>query len=276
MIVVTGATGNVGGEVTGALIAAGAPVRAVARAGREDAVPAGATPVIGDLNEPETLAPAVDGASGLFLLPGYPGIERLLELARDGGVRHVVLLSGASAGSGDQSNAITRYMIASERAVRESGLAWTILRPSMFATNSLEWVNALREGDVVTAPFADIRAAVIDPADIGAVAAHALTTDGHAGQTYRLTGPEALTPADRLAVLADLLGRDLTLRSRPNDEARVVMEAALPQEYVDAFFDFYVAGNLDESPVLPTVPDLLGRPARTFRDWATAHLDAFR
>jgi uncharacterized protein YbjT (DUF2867 family) len=194
---------------------------------------------------------------------------------RAAGVERVVLLSGTSAADGDLTNAISRYMIRSERAVRESGVPATILRPSGFMSNTLQWLPQLRAGDVVRAPFAQVPVAMIDPFDIAAVAALALTTAGHAGQVYRLSGPRALLPADRVAVLAGVLGRALRFEAQPDDEARSEMSAAMPPEYVDAFFSFYADGTLDESPVLPTVHELTGRPPRTFEQWARAHADAF-
>jgi uncharacterized protein YbjT (DUF2867 family) len=270
MYLVTGSTGNVGAELVRALTLAGAPVRALTRADPGTPAPAGVQLAVGDLNRPETLRDALAGVRGLFLLPGYQDMKGLLAEAASAGVERVVLLSGSSA-DGDQSNAIIRYMSASEAAVHGSGLAWSVLRPSAFMSNALAWVPQLRAGDLVRAPFAGARAATVDPADIAAVAALALLEPGHAGQTYRLTGPEALLPADRVAVLAEVLGRPLRFAGQPDDEARAEMSASMPAEYVEAFFSFYVEGTLDESPVLPTVAELTGRPARTFRQWAEAH-----
>lgn len=275
MIVVTGATGNVGGEVVKALLDLGQRVRALTRDGTGKGVPEAAEPVAGDLDRAETLAAALDGASGIFLLPGYRDMPGVLAAAERSGVQRVVLLSGGSAGDGDLTNAVSRYMIRSEEAVRGSGLAWTILRPSAFMSNAFRWLPQLRAGDLVRVPFAGVRTAVLDPADIGAVAATALTAQGHDGATYRLTGPQSLLPAEQVEILAGVLRRPLSFEAQPDDEARAEMSAAMPAEYVDAFFRFYVDGDLDESMVLPTVPDLLGRPARTFELWAGAHAEAF-
>lgn len=275
MILVTGAAGNVGGEVARALAGAGEQVRALTRDGSGPALPEGAEVVAGDLNKPESLRAALAGAQGLFLLPGYQNMPDTLAEARRAGVERVVLLSGGSAGDGDLTNAVSRYMIRSEEAVRASGLAWTILRPSAFMSNAFRWLPRLRDAGIVRVPFAGVRTAVIDPADIGAVAAVALTGDHHDGQTYRLTGPQALVPAEQVEVLARVLGRSLRFEAQPDDEARAEMSAAMPAEYVDAFFRFYADGELDESMVLPTVPDLAGRPARTFEQWARAHAAAF-
>ncbi|MDL4817896.1 NAD(P)H-binding protein [Actinomadura opuntiae] len=275
MILVTGATGNVGREAAAALAAAGEPVRALVRGGAPADALDGVEYVTGDLNKPETLAPALRDVRGLFLLPGYEGTADLLAEAGRAGVEHVVLLSGSSAESGDMSNAVSRYMIESETAVRESGLAWTIVRPSGFMSNTFEWIPQLKAGDVVRAPFAGVPIAVIDPADIGAVVAASLLRDGHRGRVHRVTGPEPLRPADRLRILGEVLGRDLRLESVPDDEARAEMLQNMPEKYVDAFFDFYVAGSLDESVVTTTVRDVTGRDTRTFAQWATAHAASF-
>jgi uncharacterized protein YbjT (DUF2867 family) len=276
MILVTGAAGNIGGELVRALAEAGQPVRALARSAPSDRFPSVVEVAAGDLNDPASLGPALDGARGVFLLPGYADMPGVLAAARRAGVRRVVQLSGMSAGSGDMTNAITAYMVMSEQAARESGLAWTIVRPAMFMSNALQWLPQLRAGDVVRAPFGHARAAVIDPADIAAVAARALTTPGHEGRVYEVSGPESLTAGERVAILGAALGRALRFEAQPDEEARAEMSATTPEKYVNAFFDFYAGGSLDESKVLPTVQDVTGRPARTFTQWATAHADSFR
>jgi uncharacterized protein YbjT (DUF2867 family) len=275
VILVTGATGNVGGELVRALLAAGEPVRALTRGTAPAALPAGAEQVAGDLDRPESLAEPLAGVGAVFVLPGYQDMPGVLAEAKRAGVERVVLLSGGSAGSGDESNAITRYMMRSEAAVRAAGVPWTILRPSAFMANALRWVPQLHAGDVVRLPFANVRVAVVDPFDIAAVAAEALRSDAHECRIYRVSGPESVLPADQVAVLADVLGRKLRFEAQPDDEARAEMTASMPAEYVDAFFEFYVDGSLDESAVLPTVREVTGREPRTFREWALAHADAF-
>jgi uncharacterized protein YbjT (DUF2867 family) len=187
-----------------------------------------------------------------------------------------VLLTSGAAAHGDLTNAVERGQIRSENAVRESGLEWTILRPSGFASNALRWLPQLREGDVVRAPFPAVRVASIDPYDIAAVAALALTTAGHVGQAYRLTGPQALLPAEHVAILARAIGRNLRFEGYTDAEARIALSAVMPDEYVDAMFQFFVEGTYDDSKVLPTVRELTGRDPRTFEQWAVAHADAFR
>jgi uncharacterized protein YbjT (DUF2867 family) len=276
MYLITGATGNVGTELVRALHGAGEPVAALVRfdppAG---ALPTGVEARRGDLTDPTTLREAWDGVESLFLLPGYDETPAILRDARAAGVTRLVLLSGGSAGTGDMTNAITAYMARSERAVRESGLSWTIVRPAAFMSNALRWRDKLRAGNVLRLPFAKVRTACIDPLDLAAVAMAALRDGSHSGQILTPTGPEALQPADQVAALAEALGRELIFEEQPDEDARVEMLQTMPPRYVDAFFDFYVAGSLDESRVTPVVEQVTGRPPRTFRAWAQAHASEF-
>jgi uncharacterized protein YbjT (DUF2867 family) len=277
MILVTGATGNVGDELVRALLAAGEPVRALIRREADQArLPEGAEGVVGDFSVPASFGPALAGVRAVHLLAGYPNLSGLLAAARAAGVERVTLQSGSSVQGGDMSNAVSRYHILSEQAIRESGLPWTFLQPDSFASNTLQWLAQLRAGDTIRAPFPNVRVAVIDPYDIAAVAAAALTTDAHEGRTYRLSGPESLLPADRVAILARVLGRDLRFEGQSDEEARADMSTSMPAEYVDAFMSFFADGTLDESEVLPTVEEVTGRPPRTFEQWARLHADALR
>jgi uncharacterized protein YbjT (DUF2867 family) len=276
MFFVTGATGNAGGAVVRALVGGGHEVRALVREGREASLPQGAEPVGGDLNDPRTFAGALAGVEGVFLLSGYERLSELLAELRRAGTERVVLLSSSAAPGGDTTNAVARYHIRSEEAVRESGLPWTFLQPNSFMTNTLQWIPQLRQGDVVRAPFADVAIATIDPADIGAVAARALTSNELDGRSLRLSGPEALQPADRVRILGSALGRELRFEAQSNEAARAEMSAAMPLEYVDAFFSFFVDGTVDETTVLPTVREVLGREPGSFEGWVAANADSFR
>lgn len=263
MIVVAGATGNVGSALVRALRDQGEEVRAVSRSG----------PVAADLNDPASMAPVLAGADAFFLLSGYA--PEVFSVARSAGVARVVLMSGSSAETGDRSNAVSRYMIDSEAALRSSGVAWTILRPRTFMTNALQWVEQVRAG-VVRAPWPNVAVTTVDPGDIAAVAAAALTDDGHSGREYAVTGPAALTPGERVQVLASVLGRRVRFEAQSDEEARAEMSAQMPAEYVDAFFGFFSEGKLDESVVLPTVAEVTGRAPKTFEAWARENANKFR
>lgn len=278
-VVVTGASGNVGGELVKLLSQDGHEIRAVTRKPASSELPDGAEEVVADLNDPASLRRAWAGADALFLLPGYPAAPELLADAGRAGVARMVLLSGSSAGDAASPNAITRYMSQAEDAVRAAGLRFTILRPAGFMSNAREWAAQLRAGDVVEGPFADVPVAVIDPQDIARVAMTVLA-DGqhderHSGRVYRLSGPEALLPADRVRILAGVLGRPLRFAAQSNEAAYAELTARMPAQYVEAFFDFYVRGSLDDSVIYPAVAEITGQPPRTFRQWALAHAAEF-
>jgi uncharacterized protein YbjT (DUF2867 family) len=276
VILVFGATGNVGGAVVRELAVAGSEVRAVVRQPERASLPAGVEAVAGDLADVATLRPSLAGVDAAFLMSGYDGIDDLVPEMTAAGVERVVLLSSSAAGNGDLSNAVARYHIMSEQVVRDAGGAWTFLQPNSFMTNTFQWIPQLRTGDLVRAPFANVAVATIDPADVAAVAARALVSADLEGRSLRLSGPEALRPADRVRILATALGRDLQFEAVPNDAARKEMTESMPVEYVDAFFSFFVNGTIDETTVQPTVHEVLGREARSFADWVATHQERFR
>lgn len=275
MILVTGATGNAGGAVVRALVDAGERVRALVR-DRRSSLPAGVEAVRGDLGRPETLEPHLGGVTAAFLLSGYDGLAETLANMRRAGVQRVVLLSSSAAPGGDLTNAIARYHILSERAVAESGLRWTFLQPNSLTSNTLRWLPQLRRGDVIGDAFGEVAVAMIDPEDLAAVALQALTSDGLEGRSLRLSGPEAIHPADRVRILGAALDRDLRFDAWSNERARQEMSASMPPEYADAFFSFFVDGTVDETTVLPTVRDVLGREPHSFEHWVATHAHRFR
>jgi uncharacterized protein YbjT (DUF2867 family) len=271
MILVTGATGNVGGEVVRRLAADGAPVRALAR--RPDAVslPDRVEVVAGDLSRPETLDDALAGVEALFLLGGFDTMADVLERASRAQVRRVVLLTSRCVIGGRPDNAVTGMWMESEAVFDRSGLPGTVLRPSGFQSNVLRWSDQLRAGDVVRAPWADVPIAAIDPADIAAVAAAALRSDDYEGQALTLSGPEALSARQQLAVVADVLDRPLRFEPQPETDARKEMAGAMPEPFVDAQFRFFSGGEYDDSAVVDTVERVTGHPAGTLHAWAEAH-----
>ena len=154
-------------------------VRALVRPGSDAPVPAGAERAEADLSDRASLRATFEGADAAFLLAGFADMPGVLADLAGAGARHVVLLSTGAVVGGDLDNAVVRYNVVSEAAVRDCGLAWTVLRPSGFMANTLQWVPRLRDGDQVLEPFADVPVSVIDPADIAAVAALTLTTGGN-------------------------------------------------------------------------------------------------
>ena len=274
-ILVLGATGNVGRQVSALAAGSDHEVRAVAR-NRPGSLPAGVHFVRGDLGDASSYAAALEGVDALFSLPGYGGLAGTLTAARAAGVRRVVLLSSSSAPTGRTDNAVARYMIESERTVRDSGIAWTLLRPNAFMSNALRWLPQLADGDVVREGFGDVPLSVVHPGDIAAVAVDALVDDRHAGRAYRLSGPETLSTAERVRQVGVAAGRDLSFVPLDDDEARATMLETTPPEYVDAFFQFYRGRLIDETTVQPTFEQVMGRPPTGFAVWAQENAELFR
>jgi uncharacterized protein YbjT (DUF2867 family) len=229
-----------------------------------------------DLNEPSTVVAALPGATAMFVMAGYPGLGGILDAARDAGVHRVVLLSALSATTGDTGNAIAKYHIESEEKVRNSGLPYALLRPPTFMTNTLQWAPAIRAGGAVRATFPDVATALIDPQDIAAVAAVALRETGADTHVHHLSGPQAMTPKDRVDVLSDVLGHPIAAEWLTDEQSAKELHEQMPADYAQAILQFFAAGTLDESPVRPTVEQLTGRPPATFRQWAKTNLKDFR
>ena len=276
MILVTGANGNVGKEVVEQLAAGSEPVRALLRDPAKAAFASNVEARTGDLARPESLAPALAGVRAIFLLGGHPDMPGVLDAIRRASLERVVLLSSRSVLIGDPSNAIVKMWLDSEAAVRDSGVAWTLLRPSGFASNALRWLPQLRVGNTVRAPFAQAKVASIDPADIAAVAVLALTKDDLAGQALALSGPEAQLPEQQVQILAKVLGRPLRFEAQPDDEALAELKKSAPPEFADAFYRFFIKGEFDDAVLLPTVRELTGRAPYGFEAWAKRNANAFQ
>ncbi|MET7617694.1 NAD(P)H-binding protein [Streptomyces sp. NPDC005408] len=279
MIVVTGATGNVGRPLVQALAAAGEQVTAVSRRLHDAEAPAGVQHRQADLAEPESLKPVLDGADALFLLVAGGGEDvsasGILDAARAGGVGRVVLLSSQGAGTRPESPS-HGHLRAFEEEVRHSDLAWTVLRPGGFASNAFLWAESVRSRRTVAAPFAGVGLPVIDPSDIGEVAAAALRDARHAGHTYELTGPSPLTPRERAEAIGDALGTPVRFVEQSRDEARAQLLHFMPEHVVDGTLAILGEPSAAEQRVSPAVEQILGRPARTFAQWALRNTAAFR
>ncbi|MFJ8588497.1 NAD(P)H-binding protein [Streptomyces sp. NPDC093595] len=268
---VTGATGTVGRQVVAELLRLGQPVRALTRDPATAGLPEGVEVVRGDLTDPDTLAPALVGVAGLHLITFggayFAPLEtgpRIVELAREAGVRRVTVLNGGGP-------------TPLEDAVRASGLPWTVVMPVEFMSNALEWAEGIRTRDEVREPFTGRLSAMVHEGDIGAVAAVALTEDGHAGQEYLVTGPEVLTLRDKTEAIAAARGRAVRLVELSEAEAVARWRAeGRPQDVIDFLLDVYGNTPVEGRTVLDTVEKVTGRPARTFRQWAREHAEAFR
>jgi (4-alkanoyl-5-oxo-2,5-dihydrofuran-3-yl)methyl phosphate reductase len=274
MILVTGATGTVGREVVRQLHRAGSEVRALSRNPEKAQFPEGVEAVAGDLTKLETLPTALDGVEKVFWVLPLDADFNFPRIARQAGVRHIVLLSASAVDFGAE-NAIARLHINAEQAIRESGAAWTFLRPGAFMTNAFQWADSIRSEGVVRLPFGDVSTPAIDSRDIATVAVKALSSDQYEGKIYTLTGPEPVTPREQVRILGDILGRDLGFETIPNEIAREYMLRQMPKEIVDALFDM-PRQSQSFSTVLPTVEEVTGLAPFTFKQWSIDHIGAFR
>ncbi|MFE6821435.1 SDR family oxidoreductase [Streptomyces sp. NPDC057690] len=281
MIVVTGATGNVGRELVRVLAAAGERVTATSRNISDGEVPDGVRAVRADLTDKGSLWPVLDGADALFLHDGGPGGRLLkprevLDAAHKSGVGRVVLLSSLGVVTRPESASHGGTMRAVEDAVRESGLLWTLLRPGAFHSNAYAWAEPVRVHRTAAAPFADVALPTVDPADIAAVAAVALREDGHTGQAYELTGPVATTPRERAAAIGAAIGEPVRFVEQTRQEAREQMLAFLPEPVVETTLAVLGEPTPAERRVGPDAERLLGRAPHTFEDWARRNAAVFR
>ncbi|RSS60531.1 NAD-dependent epimerase/dehydratase family protein [Streptomyces sp. WAC07061] len=277
MILVTGATGNVGSALLKELYARGpGPLRGLTRDAARAVFPDGVETVEGDLAAPASVRPALQGVRSLFLVPGLGADADILDAARQAGVGHVVLVSSITVQTHPHLGP-ARQNAALEQLLKASGMAWTILRPTQFASNALMWAPSIRERKTVRAPYAGTALPTIHPADIAAVARAALTEPGHHGQTYALTGPEQVSARQQVEAIAAALGRPVSFAEVSRREAHTQMAAVFGAEAAEAVLD--VTGG-DVNDELLTVRDTVARitatPARTFRQWAEENINAFR
>jgi uncharacterized protein YbjT (DUF2867 family) len=282
MLLVTGATGNVGRELARELDLDGVPFRVLVRdpAGAAG-LPARAERVRGDLDDPASLAPAFAGASRLFLLTpgiGTSHVRHAVAAALAAGVGHVVHLSSFNV-LGDPMPAMGRWHHEREQLIRSSGMPATFLRPGGFMTNAFDWLPTIRAARYVLDPAGPGRYAPVDPADIAAVAALALTGDGHAGREYILTGEETFTVTEQVRVLAAATGLNIEVRqpATPEEAVRARFPNGAPPALADAILEGFARMRADTTGLrTDTVRRLLGRGPRTFADWCARNADAFR
>lgn len=268
-LLVTGATGNVGRHVVSQLAEAGLEVRALVRDPGRAGLPVEMAQ--GDLTVPETLHPALEDVESVFLLwPAFTadGAAEVVEAIAKHARRVVYLSANVADEPGTHYHEI-------ERLIRNSGLGWTFLRPGGFAANTLGWAGQIRQG-VVRWPYGAASRSLIHEKDIAAVAVHVLTSGGHGGAAYVLTGPEQLTQAEQVRVIGEVIGREVRWEDQSPDEARDRLMAAWGDPaFVVAALRTWEGFVAVPEPVTDTVERLLGRPALTFRQWAADHAADF-
>ncbi|SCL14803.1 Uncharacterized conserved protein YbjT, contains NAD(P)-binding and DUF2867 domains [Micromonospora nigra] len=287
-ILVTGATGNVGRNVVDLLLRAGADVRATSRNPETLDLPAEVDARRADLTDPKTFQQALQGVDKMFLYNQPAGIEGVLEAAKAAGVRYVVLLSSLAAAGRDPDHWIARWHRATEHAIEQSGLSWTFVRPGAFAANSLLWAGSVKQGRPVRLHYAHSYLSSIHERDIAEVSTCALLQEGHDGAKYHITGGDSITQAEQLALIGQAIGRELAFEDITGDETRAELRALFEPRLQELIRDgvispadkpgiietrirYYEEALDGPEDIDPTVEKVLGKPARTFAEWAVDH-----
>jgi len=284
MILVTGATGNVGREVVNLLLSGGEKVVAVTRNPATAALPDGAHVVGSDPSRPQTLTPALRGVDAVFISPRALGdatagaaTAELLKLSAEQGAQRVVLLSGLTVQYGGGEKHFADAFKAVEDAAKASGLPWTILRSAEYASNNLMWAPQIRSTGIVRGAYGDAANSTIHERDIAAVSVRALLDAAHAGHTYVLTGPQSLSQRDKVRLIGEAIGREVLWEEISPQQVREAMLAqGLPVEIPDRLLGYLASRVGQPGPSSTDVEQVLGRPALTFAQWAAEHAVAFR
>ncbi|MFE6668360.1 NAD(P)H-binding protein [Streptomyces sp. NPDC057697] len=277
---VTGCRGRIGSTLVSLLRDGGHTVRAASRTpGDLDsaALPADVPVVACDLSDPATFGAALDGVDSVFLYAEPSGIDAFLSAARSAGVGHIVLLSSSSVLAPDaQDNAIAASHHAVEQALTASPLTTTLLRPGAFASNAYQWAPSVRAHGSVDLPYPDSHTSPIDTTDIAEAAFAVLTDPRLRGAAYHLTGPESLTVAEQIGLLANASGRPIAINTVTPAAWKESVAAFVPERIADALLAYSAATVDVPAEVTDNIEKLTGHPARTFAAWAEEHAAAFR
>jgi uncharacterized protein YbjT (DUF2867 family) len=284
VILVTGASGNVGSRLVRMLLEAGVPTRALVR--RPDAAAElrelGAETVVGTFEDADALRVAARGAEQVYLVspPGADGMVAqqvpVVEAAHAEGVRHIVKQSSIGADLNTDATIVVAHRRI-EKAIEGSGMSWTHLRPHWFMQNELGQAGTIVSDGVFYAP--DVTAiSMIDVSDVASAAARVLTSDGHEGRAYVLTGPQVLSYADLAETYTRVLGREVRWQEVSLEDARdSMLEAGMPEVLAVGFPE--VMGGYRHGGVMrqvsPAVEELTGRAPRTFEQFLEENRGAY-
>jgi uncharacterized protein YbjT (DUF2867 family) len=281
-VLVTGATGTTGRDVVKKLSENGVPVRAGVRDQAKARKQFGADTALAtfDFEDAASFPGALEGVEKVFLLPPLmpnqvEATNAFVDASKHAGVRHIVKLSAMAADT-EPPFTFGKWHVAGERHIRESGLAFTFLRPNSFMQNFINHFPP-RDGAIYL-PWGDGKAAFVDTRDIAAVAFEVLTNNGHEGKTYTLTGPATLGIAEVAKILSEAARRQIKYVDVPEAAAREgMLQAGLPQWQVDALIELHAASKQNRwAAVTSDIEKVTGKPATPFAQFARDHVEKFR
>jgi uncharacterized protein YbjT (DUF2867 family) len=281
MILVTGATGNIGSQLVKLLVAQGSPVRVITRDEKKvsDLDPA-VQRVIGDRHDPSVVRKAAQGADKVFMLAilfdkNHEADRLLVEEAKQAGAGKIVMISSGTVQI--EGNAIGRLHRETEELIEQSGLSWTLLRPGGFMSNSLQWAATIKSQSKVFNPMGKGKTAPISPYDIAGVAAVALTSPGHEGKAYDLTGAELLSTPEQVEILGKVIGKPIDCVDIPPEvAAERAIASGLPEVLAKSLAELWVQVRKEQGGFQTNeVERLTGQPAQTFETWCREHRSAF-
>jgi len=276
-VLVIGARGRLAAGVIAELVAAGVPVRAVTSDPSSVRLPSSVQVWPGSVRKPDGLADALrGGVRKVFLYADGGGVDGFLDMARDSGVEHVVLLSALTARQADggqltDADSITMRHVTVERAIADSGIPWTFVRPGMFATNTLRWAADIRTKGEVRMARPGAEATPIHEQDIVAVATKALVESGHEGARYAMTGPESLSQRRQVELIGAALGREIRVVEISDEQALQDLARWSSPEVAERLVSRLAATDGVTAPLEDTVAQVLGRPPLTYAQWAVDH-----
>jgi uncharacterized protein YbjT (DUF2867 family) len=281
-VLVTGATGTIGRDVAKQLSGRGVSVRAgvrdKAKARKQFGADIALVPF--DFENERTFSEALEGVEKIFLLP--PLLPNQLEVmnafvdaAKRTGVRHIVKLSAIGIDDETQPMAIKGHA-ANEQHIRESGLEFTFLRPNSFMQNFITYFPP-RDGAIYL-PWGNGTASFVDTRDIAGVAAKVLTSEGHGGRIYTLTGPATLGIAEVALILSEMTGREFKYVDVPEPAARDgMLQAGVPPWQAELVLELHAVNKQNRwSAVTSDIEKITGTPPIDFAQFARDHADKFR
>ena len=283
-ILITGATGNVGRELTKQLVAQEVPFRVMVRSTQkakafykmEDV-----EVIIGDFNDAKTVADALKGINRAFLLTNsseQAETQQLtfVELASRAGVKQIVKLSQWAADT-DSPVRFLRYHAVVENKIKELGLNYTFLRPNLFMQSLLSFREMILNQGKFFAPVGNAKISMVDVRDIAAVAAAALSEDGHAGKTYNITGPEALSHQEMAKKLSQALNRQIEFVDIPPESMREALAGVgFPNWQADGLIEDYAHYHRGEAATITAdIKNVTGKPPHSLEEFARDYATVF-